>query len=378
MRIGIPAEIKLDEHRVAVTAAGVRELVAHGHEVLIEAGAGAGAGISDEIFESQGATILRDREDVWAEAELLVKVKEPQPDEVALIHEELVVFAYLHLAPEPELARGLAATGATCIAFETVTDSAGRLPLLAPMSAVAGRIATQVGARLLERAQGGPGILMGGIPGVPAARVLVIGGGVVGTHAAAIAAGMQADVTVLDRSVERLDFLADRFGGTVRTRFSSSLAIEEELRTADLVIGAVLIRGARAPRLVRREHLRLLPKGAVLVDVAIDQGGCFETSKPTTHRDPTFEVDRIVHYCVANMPGTVPVTSTAALSNATLPFVLLLADYGLHRALDASPALRDGVNVAAGHITDREVATAVDLPFVPLAQALPGAFAVSN
>jgi len=349
VRIGVLTEIKPDEYRVAITPAGVRELRLCGHELLVQAGAGEGSAIPDEQFKAQGAEILEGAEAVFAGAELILKVKEPQPGEVQLLREEHTLFTYLHLAVEPQLADGLSRTGATCIAYETVEDSDGRLPLLAPMSEVAGKIATQAGAFMLEKPLGGRGILLGGVPGVAAATVLVIGGGVVGMNAAFIAIGMQADVFVFDRSIDRLRELEVAFGGRASTVHSSALAIEEMLPQADLVIGAVLVHGGRAPHVIGREQLGLMKRHAVLVDVSIDQGGCFETSRPTTHSDPTFNVDGIAHYCVTNMPGAVPITSTYALTNATLPYVLELAG-GVEQALARSLALRAGVNVRAGEI----------------------------
>jgi alanine dehydrogenase len=370
MRIGVPKEVKPDEHRVAITPAGVREMADHGHDVLIEAGAGEGSAISEAEFESQGARIVADAEAVFAEAEMVLKVKEPQPDEVEMLRRGQLLFTYLHLAPDPELTRGLRASGATCIAYETVEDERARLPLLAPMSEIAGKIATQAGAFMLEKPLGGRGILLGGVPGVAAANVMVIGGGVVGMNAAFIAIGMEADVFVFDKSIDRLRELEVSFAGRCSTVYSTTLAIEEMLPRADLVIGAVLVHGARAPFVVRREQLALMKPGAVLVDVAIDQGGCFETSRPTTHREPTFEVDGITHYCVANMPGAVPITSTHALTNATLPYAIALADRGLEGAIRRDPGLRLGVNVAAGKVTHPAVAEAVGATCVPVEDAL--------
>jgi alanine dehydrogenase len=361
MKIGVPTEIKADEYRIAITPAGVRELTAHGHEVLVQAGAGEGSVMSDEQFRAQGAHIVADAESVFSDAELVLKVKEPQPEEVELLREGQTLFTYLHLAAEPELARGLMRSGATCIAYETVTDAEGRLPLLAPMSEVAGKIATQAGAFMLERPLGGRGILLGGVPGVAAATVLVIGGGVVGMNAAFIAIGMQGDVFVFDRSIERLRELDVAFAGRASTVYSSTLAIEQMLPAADLVIGAVLVQGARAPHVVKREQLALMKRHAVLVDVSIDQGGCFETSRPTTHSNPTFEVDGITHYCVTNMPGAVPITSTYALTNATLPYVIELAERGVEEALAHNAGLRAGLNVCGGEITHPVVAEAVAL-----------------
>ena len=362
MRIGVPTEIKTDEYRVAITPAGVRELSTRGHEVLVQSGAGEGSAMSDDQFIAQGARIVPDADAVFAEAELVLKVKEPQAVEVARLREGQTLFTYLHLAAEPDLARGLMASGATCIAYETVVDAEGRLPLLAPMSEVAGKIATQAGAFMLEKPLGGRGILLGGVPGVAAATVLVIGGGVVGMNAAFIAIGMQADVFTFDRSIDRLRDLEVAFAGRASTVYSSTLAIEEMLPQADLVIGAVLLPGGRAPRVITRDQLKLMKPHAVLVDVSIDQGGCFETSRPTTHSDPTYEVDGITHYCVTNMPGAVPITSTYALTNATLPYVIDIAQRGVRDALDASPGLRAGLNVEAGEITHPAVAEALELP----------------
>jgi alanine dehydrogenase len=358
VRVGIPTEIKSDEYRVAITPAGVRELRTRGHEVLIQAGAGLGSALTDKQFTAQGATIVPDAQAVFAGAELVLKVKEPQSSEVQLLREGQTLFTYLHLAAEPQLAEGLRRSGATCIAYETVEDGEGRLPLLAPMSEVAGKIATQAGAFMLEKPLGGRGILLGGVPGVAAATVLVIGGGVVGMNAAFIAIGMQADVFVFDRSIDRLRELEVAFGGRASTVYSSTLAIEEMLPQADLVIGAVLIHGDRAPHVISRAQLSEMKLGAVLVDVSIDQGGCFETSRPTTHSDPTFEVDGITHYCVTNMPGAVPITSTYALTNATLPYALQLAD-GVEQAISSSKELQSGVNVRAGEIVHPAVAHAL-------------------
>jgi alanine dehydrogenase len=370
MKVGVPTEIKTDEYRVALTPAGVRELVENGHEVCVEAGAGLGSAIEDADYEGQGARILPDADAVFAEAELIVKVKEPQPAEVARMQPHHTLFTYLHLAPDPELTRGLIDSGATCIAYETVEDRNGRLPLLAPMSEVAGKIATQAGAFMLERPLGGRGILLGGVPGVPGAKVLVIGGGVVGMNAAFIAIGMEANVMVFDRNIDRLRELDIAFAGRADTNFASRLAIEENLAEADLVIGAVLIHGARAPHVVTRDQLSLMKKNAVLVDVSIDQGGCFETSRPTTHSDPTYEVDGITHYCVANMPGAVPITSTYALTNATMPYVIRLANEGVHRALGADPGFMRGLNVAGGKLTYEPVARDQGLEAVAPEEAL--------
>jgi len=356
MRVGVPTEIKQDEHRVALTPAGVRELRARGHEVLVQAGAGEGSGIADSDYVAQGAELVADAAGLLAGAEMVVKVKEPQPSEVALLEERHVLFTYLHLAPDAALTQGLLDSGATCIAYETVTDARGRLPLLAPMSEVAGKIATQAGAFMLERPLGGRGLLLGGVPGVAAGRVMVIGGGVVGYNAAAVAIGLGADVFVYDRSIDRLRELDVAFGGRASTCFASTLEIEQRLPEADLVIGAVLVHGAKAPRVITRAQLALMKRAAVLVDVSIDQGGCFETSRATTHSAPTYAVDGISHYCVANMPGAVPITSTYALTNATIPYVVELADRGAAAALAADPGFAAGLNVAAGKVTNEAVA----------------------
>ncbi|HST42328.1 MAG TPA: alanine dehydrogenase [Conexibacter sp.] len=370
MKIGVPTEVKTDEYRVALTPAGARELADAGHEVLVQHGAGEGSAISDADYAAQGASIVPDAEAVFTQAEMIVKVKEPQPQEVARLRPHHLLFTYLHLAPAAELTRGLMASGATCIAYETVEDARGRLPLLAPMSEVAGKIATQAGAFMLEKPLGGRGILLGGVPGVAAANVMVIGGGVVGMRAALIAIGMEATVFVFDRSIDRLRELDSEFGGRADTCFATTLAIEERLPEIDLVIGAVLVHGAKAPHVITRRQLALMKPGAVLVDVSIDQGGCFETSRPTTHTDPTYEVDGITHYCVANMPGAVPITSTHALTNATMPYVVQLANDGVVRAVQDNPGLKRGVNVVAGKVTYAPVADAVGVPFVPVDEAL--------
>jgi alanine dehydrogenase len=370
VKVGVPTEIKADEYRVALTPSGVRELVEHGHEVVVQSGAGEGSAIADADYEGQGAIVLPDAEAVFGEAEMIVKVKEPQPEEVARLQPQHTLFTYLHLAPDPGLTQGLVDGGATCVAYETVEDARGRLPLLAPMSEVAGKIATQAGAFMLEKPLGGRGILLGGVPGVAAAKVMVIGGGVVGMNAAFIAMGMEAEVYVYDRNIDRLRELDLYFAGRASTCYASTLEIEQRLPDMDLVIGAVLVHGARAPYVIRREQLSLMKRNAVLVDVSIDQGGCFETSRPTTHSDPTFEVDGITHYCVANMPGAVPVTSTYALTNATLPYVLHVADEGVAGAARANPGLAHGVNVAAGKVTYEPVAEAVGLPYTPLFDVL--------
>jgi alanine dehydrogenase len=370
MKVGVPTEIKTDEYRVSLTPAGVRELTERGHEVFIQAGAGLGSTIPDSEFEAQGAHILADAKAVFDESEMILGVKEPQPVEVGMMRSDHLLFTYLHLAPDPELTRGLCDSGATCVAYETVEDSQGRLPLLAPMSEVAGKIATQAGAFFLERPLGGRGVLLGGVPGVAAATVMVIGGGVVGMNAAFIALGMEADVFVFDRNIDRLRELDVAFGGRASTVYSSTLAVEEMLPRADLVIGAVLIHGARAPYVIKRDQLKLMKERAVLVDVSIDQGGCFETSHPTTHSDPVYEVDGVTHYCVANMPGAVPVTSTFALTNATLPYVLALADHGLEGAIELMPGLRPGVNVANGKVTHEAVAEGTGMEYTPVDDVL--------
>jgi len=365
MKVGVPTETKPDEYRVSLTPVGARELTEHGHEVLIQRGAGEGSAISDADYEAQGARIVPSAEEVWGQGELVLGVKEPQPEEVPLLRPEHTLFTYLHLAPAPELTRRLCDSGATCVAYETVEDQDGRLPLLAPMSEIAGKIATQAGAFMLEKPLGGRGILLGGVPGVAPANVIVIGGGAVGMNAAFIAIGMEADVFVYDTNIDRLRELDVAFGGRASTVFSSTLSIEERLPQADLVIGAVLVHGARAPHVIRRSQLGLMKPHAVLVDVAIDQGGCFETSRPTTHAEPTFEVDAIIHYCVTNMPGAVPITSTYALTNATLPYVLALAEHGVAEAARRDPGLKLGINVARGKVTHRAVAEGVGTEYVP-------------
>ena len=372
MRVGVPKEIKPDEYRVALTPSGVRELTDAGHSVVVESGAGEGSGILDAMYEAQGARVLPDADAVFGEAELIVKVKEPQPEEVGRLEPRHTLFTYLHLAAAPELTQGLVDSGATCIAYETVEDVSGRLPLLAPMSEVAGKIATQAGAFILEKPLGGRGILLGGVPGVAPAKVMIVGGGVVGMNAAFIAIGMEADVYVFDRSVERLRELDLVFAGRASTIYSTTLAIEERLPEMDLIIGAVLIHGARAPRVITRSQLGHMRPGTVLVDVSIDQGGCFETSRPTTHSDPTYEVDGITHYCVTNMPGAVPITSTYALTNATMPYVLALANHGVRAAVGLDPGLMAGLNVVGGRITYAPVAEAVGSSHHPVAEALEG------
>jgi alanine dehydrogenase len=368
--VGVPTEIKDDEYRVALTPAGLRELTDRSHEVLIQAGAGEGSSISDDDYRSQGAEIVPDAEAVFERAEMVMKVKEPQPPEVKMLRPGQTLFTYLHLAPDPDLTRGLMESGATCVAYETVEDAHGRLPLLAPMSEVAGKIAAQAGAFFLEKPLGGRGILLGGVPGVAAANVMVIGGGAVGFNAASIAIGMEADVFVFDVSIDKLRELDVAFAGRASTVFSSTLAVEEMLPRVDLVIGAVLVHGAKAPHVISRDQLKLMKRNAVLVDVAIDQGGCFETSKPTTHADPTFEVDGITHYCVANMPGAVPITSTYALTNATQPYAIALADNGVEGATAQDAGLALGVNVAAGKVTHAAVAEAIGEPHASVDEAL--------
>jgi alanine dehydrogenase len=370
VNVGVPTEIKTDEYRVALTPSGVRELTDHGHSVFVQAGAGTGSQITDDQYEAQGATIVPDADGVFGEADLIVKVKEPQPEEVARLTGRHTLFTYLHLAPDPELTRGLIESGATCIAYETVTDSRGRLPLLAPMSEVAGKIATQAGAFMLEKPLGGRGLLLGGVPGVAAGKVMVIGGGVVGQNAAEIAIGLGAETYVYDRNIDRLRELEVLLNGRCSTCFASTLEIEQRLPDVDLIIGAVLIHGAKAPHVINRRQLSLMKRNAVMVDVSIDQGGCFETSRPTTHSDPTYEVDGITHYCVANMPGAVPITSTYALTNATMPYALRLADEGVHRALEADAGFMEGLNVAAGRLTYEPVARDQGLDHTPPQDAL--------
>ena len=358
MRVGCPKEIKNHEYRVGLTPGSVREYVAHGHEVLVETGLGEGIGADDNAYRSAGATVAKTAAEVFSKADMIVKVKEPQPGEWTQLREGQILYTYLHLAPDPEQTKGLLASGVTAVAYETVTDDRGGLPLLAPMSEVAGRLSIQAGATALQKANGGRGLLLGGVPGVLPGKVTVLGGGVVGLHAARMAVGLGADVSIIDRSIPRLRQLDDIFNGRVHTRYSTVEALEEECFSADVVIGAVLIPGATAPKLVTREMLSGMKKGAVLVDVAIDQGGCFETSHATTHADPTFVIDGVIHYCVANMPGAVPVTSAHALNNATLHYGLQLADKGL-KALVDDQHLRNGLNVHKGRITNRAVADAL-------------------
>ena len=364
MLIGVPREIKNHEYRVGLTPTSVRELVHHGHQVIVESGAGAGINADDDLYVAAGAAIVDSAEEVFARAEMVVKVKEPQAIERKQLRPGQILYTYLHLAPDPDQTKDLVASGATCIAYETVTSPRGGLPLLAPMSEVAGRMSIQAGAYSLEKAHGGLGVLLGGVPGVEAAKVVVLGGGVVGSNAAAMAVGTGAEVIIIDRSLDVLRALDRQFGARVKTVFSTREAVEQHVLSADLVIGGVLIPGAAAPKLVTAEHVRHMKKGAVVVDVAIDQGGCFETSHATTHAEPTYVVDEVVHYCVANMPGGVPRTSTYALNNATLPFALALADKGWQQALMDDPYLREGLNVHEGKVTNREVAHDLGYDFV--------------
>ena len=370
MRIGLPTEIKAQEKRVALPPGAVEELAEHGHDVLVQSGAGDGIHVSDEQYEQAGATIVDDAATVFGEAELVVKVKEPQPEERAMLRPGQTLFTYLHLAPDEAQTDDLVESGATCIAYETVTDSDGRLPLLAPMSQVAGRLSVQAGATALEAPHGGRGVLLGGVPGVGSAKVTVIGGGVVGRNAIEMAVGLGADVTVLDRDLAVLQQLASQYGASLETLYSTTHSLRSQVLEADLVIGAVLVPGARAPHLVTAEMVSEMKAGSVLVDVAIDQGGCFETSRPTTHAEPTFVVDDVVHYCVANMPGGVPVTSSNALVNATLPFVIALARKGTTRALQEDPHLARGLNVHAGMVTEPSVARDQGREYVAPLEAL--------
>ncbi|WP_461536132.1 alanine dehydrogenase [Spongorhabdus nitratireducens] len=372
MLVGVPTEIKNHEYRVGLTPASVAELVANGHEVLIQSDAGAGIGFTNDLYVAAGAKIAADAEEVFAKAEMIVKVKEPQASERAMLRKDQTLFTYLHLAPDAPQTQDLIESGATCIAYETVTDDKGHLPLLAPMSEVAGRMSIQAGAHSLEKAQGGRGVLMGGVPGVEPAKVVIIGGGVVGMNACKMAVGMGAEVILMDRSVDVLRRFDDMFGNRVKTVYSNVHSIEEHVTTADLVVGAVLIPGASAPKLITRDLVSKMKKGAAIVDVAIDQGGCSETSKATTHAEPTYMVDGIVHYCVANMPGAVARTSTQALNNATLPFALKLANLGPREALSTDRHLLEGLNVYRGMITNKPVAEAQNLPYVPAEEALGG------
>ena len=367
MRIGVPREVKVHEYRVGLVPAGVRELVGAGHEVLVESGAGNGIGVDDAQYRAAGAAIAANAAEVFARADMVVKVKEPQPVECEMLRPGQVLFTYLHLAADPAQAKGLMKSGATAIAYETVTGRNGTLPLLTPMSEVAGRMSIQVGAASLQKANGGFGVLLGGVPGVPPAKVVILGGGVAGTHAAEMAVGLRADVTVVDRSVDRLRELSSMFGSTLHTAYSTIETVERLVRDADLVVGAVLVAGAAAPKLVTRAMIKTMKPGAVLVDISIDQGGCFETSRPTTHADPTFVVDGVIHYCVANMPGAVPRTSTLALTNATLPYARALADLGWREAFKRDSGLSAGLNVHEGEITHEVVAKALGLKARPLA-----------
>lgn len=366
MRVGVPKEIKNHEYRVGLTPASVKELVAAGHELFVETGAGTGIDCPDAAYVRAGATILPDAASVFETAEMIVKVKEPQPGEIAMIKPHHLLFTYLHLAADKPQAEGLMKSGATCIAYETVTSRVGALPLLKPMSEVAGRLSIQVGAHYLEKAQGGRGVLLGGVPGVAPAKVAILGGGVSGVNAAQMAVGMRADVTIYDISNERLAELDMFFGSQIKTAYASRAAIAHAVEEAELVIGAVLVPGAAAPKLVSREMLKTMKRGSVLVDIAIDQGGCFETSHATTHADPVYEIDGVIHYCVANMPGAVARTSAFALNNATLPFALKLANMGAEAAMAADPHLANGLNVSGGKIRHQAVAEALDLEFVPV------------
>jgi alanine dehydrogenase len=373
MRIGVPSEIKVHEYRVGLTPGAVREYVAAGHKVVVQSGAGTGIMANDDAYRAVGAEIAATAKEIFAGCDMIIKVKEPQPSEWVQLRPGQLLFTYLHLAPDPAQAKGLIASGCTAIAYETVTDDRGALPLLAPMSEVAGRLAIEAAGQAMRRSEGGAGILLGGVPGVPAGRVTVLGGGVVGTHAARMAVGLGAEVTIVDRSIPRLRQLDEMFNGRVRTRYSTLETIDHEISISDAVIGAVLIPGASAPRLVTREMLKRMKPGAVLVDVAIDQGGCFETSRPTTHAEPTYVVDSIIHYCVANMPGAVPQTSAAALNNATLPYGLALANHGI-AALDSGTetgrGLLAGLNVHQGKVTSQAVAESLNLAFVAPETAL--------
>ena len=370
MRIGVPKEIKNEENRVGLIPASVRELAAHGHEVLVETQGGYGVGFDDDDYRKAGARIAASAAEIFGQADMIVKVKEPQAGEIALLRQGQILFTYLHLAPDPEQARGLMKSGATAIAYETVTGERGALPLLAPMSEVAGRMAIQVGAHCLEKRQGGAGVLLGGVPGVPAAKVVILGGDVAGTNAARMAMGVEAHVIVIDKSLSRLYDLDLQFGSRLHTVFATGEAIEKHVLEADLVIGAALVPGAKAPKLVTRDMVRRMRRGSVMVDISIDQGGCFETSRVTTHAEPTYVVDGVVHYCVANMPGGVARTSAIALNNATLPFALALADKGAVRALRDDANLRNGLNVMKGRLTHKAVAEALSQDLLPAEAAL--------
>ncbi|HUZ72294.1 MAG TPA: alanine dehydrogenase [Stellaceae bacterium] len=372
MLVGVPREIKTHEYRVGLVPGSVRELRHHGHEVVVEHGAGAGIGFDDDAYRAAGARVVENAAAVFAAAELVVKVKEPQPAEIALLRPGQVLFTYLHLAADRAQAEGLMRSGATCVAYETVTDARGGLPLLAPMSEVAGRMAVQVGAHCLEKEQGGLGILLGGVPGVAAAKVVILGGGVAGTNAARVAMGMEAYVTVIDRSLSRLYELDMQFGSQLHTLFATIENIEREVLAADLVVGAVLVAGAAAPKLVSRKMVQGMKRGTVIVDISIDQGGCCETSRPTTHADPTYIDEGVIHYCVTNMPGAVARTSTFALNNATLPFTLALAGKGWRRAMTEDPHLRAGLNVHAGRIIHMAVAHDLGIEALDAARAIAG------
>jgi len=368
--VGLPKEIKDNEYRVGLTPAGVRALKDAGHEIIVEKGAGEGSGFEDSLYERAGATINESADDVWAKADMIVKVKEPIAPEYPRMREGQLLFTYLHLAPDHELTKQLIERKVTGIAYETITDRKGTLPLLTPMSEVAGRMAIQVGAHYLEKMSGGRGILLGGVPGVPAARVVIIGGGVVGTNAAKMAVGMGAHVTIIDNNLDRLRELDDIFLSKISTLASSAYMIQDAISEADLIVGAVLVPGAAAPKLITKNMLKGVPNGAVIVDVAVDQGGCIETTHPTTHSNPTYYVEGVLHYCVANMPGAVPRTSTFALTNATLPYALKLAGKGFYEAISRDPGLKEGVNTFAGHCTYEAVAVAQEISFTPLDQLL--------
>ncbi len=371
MIIGIPSEVEIDEYRVAITPAGTRELAAAGHTVLIQKGAGQGSKLPDEAYAGQGGLIVDTMEELFEKADLIVKVKDPSANEVALLQEQKIIFSFLHLAPQPQLAKSLMASGASCIAYETVELADGRLPLLAPMSEIAGRMAAQVGAYFLEKMIGGRGILLGGVAGVPPAKVVVLGAGIVGSNAAKIAAGMLANVVVLDKNLDHLRSLHSYISGRLTTVLSTALSIEEHVSTADLVIGAVLIPGAKAPKLISEKIIAEMVPQSVIVDVSIDQGGCAETSHMTTHTEPTYVVHDVIHYAVGNIPGAVPITSTFALTNATLPYILEIANVGINQAVSNNQALARGVNVMEGKITNRAVAEAVGQPYYPLSSVIP-------
>ena len=370
MLIGVPKEIKSQEYRIGITPAGVREVVQHGHQIMVQTAGGEGIGMRNEDYAAAGAILIDSAEEIFAKAEMIVKVKEPQPQECQMLREGQVLFTYLHLAPDPQQTQLLLESGVTAIAYETVTDARQGLPILTPMSEVAGRMSVQAGAHTLEKIQGGLGVLLGGVPGVPPAKVVIIGGGVVGVNAAKIAVGMGGDVTIIDRSLPRLRELDMIFGDQLTTLFSTADSIQSALREADLIIGAVLIPGAAAPKLVTKAMLQNMKRGSVIVDVAIDQGGCFETSSPTTHKDPTYEVDGVVHYCVSNMPGGVPRTSTFALTNTTLPYLLELANQGAHKALLANEHLLNGLNVHKGKVTYEAIARDLNHPYFPARDVL--------